>query len=331
MTTPLVSIVLLTYRHEAFVAEAIRSLLKQDWPNFEIIIADDGSPDRTSEVIRETLASAQAAVPVRLLLSEVNHGLATNWNRAVEAAAGEVIVASAGDDTSDPERVRRSMELFAADPDCQALYFSCRTMDAEGRTIENPWRPIRQIQRRALDAETLWKGFNFNGATAAYRTRMLRAFGPIDPRCGTEDVSSLVRAQLLGSAVVSPEVLVSWRWHGANLSHGSKVAGVTKALRIKAKLRQARGAYHDGRQLVKDASSAASISKRSSQALAAVRRSGNRICALSRLKFHSLHPRSRWGVLGILVARLLASADVSKAEAIICSVKAVTRRLSAVR
>jgi len=331
MTAPLASIVLLTYRQEAFVEEALRSLLKQDWPNFEIIIADDGSPDRTLEVIGKTLASVQTTVPVRVLSSVVNHGLATNWNRAVEAAAGEVIIASAGDDTSDPERVRRSMELFAADPDCQALYFCCRTIDAQGRIMENPWRPLHQIQRRALDAVTLWKGFYFNGATAAYRTSMLRAFGPIDPRCGTEDVSSVVRAQLLGSAVVYPEVLVNWRWHGANLSHGSQAAGVTKALKIKAKLRQARGAHHDGRQLVKDAASAASISTRSSQALATVRRSGNRISVLNRLKFHSLHPRSRWSVLGVLVFRLLACADVSKVEGVICSAKAVARRLSVAR
>lgn len=331
MTTALASIVLLTYKHEAFVNEALRSLLNQDWPNFEIIIADDGSPDRTLEVIRNTLVSAQTTIPIRVLPSGMNLGLASNWNRAVEAAAGDVIIAAAGDDTSDQGRVRRAMELFSADLDCQALYFSCRTMDAYGQILENPWRPVRKIQRRALDAGTLWKGFYFNGATAAYRTSMLRAFGPIDHRCGTEDVSSVVRAQLVGSAVVHPEVLVSWRWHGANLSHGSQAGGTTKTSKTKAKLRQARGAYHDGRQLVKDAIIAANIGVRSPQTLAAVRSYGNRLSVLSRLKYHSLHPCSRWSVLGALVKKLLLCPDVSKVEAVICSVKAVARRLLAAR
>lgn len=331
MTPPLASIILLTYKQEAFVEEALRSLLAQDWPNFEIIISDDASPDGTLEVVHRTLASVPTSVPVRILSSESNFGLASNWNRAVAAAAGEVIIASAGDDTSDPQRVRRAMELFASDPECQALYFVCRTMGAEGQILENPWRPLHQAQRRSLDSERLWKGFYFNGATAAYRTSMLRAFGPIDPRCGTEDVSAVVRAQMLGSAVVYPDVLVNWRWHGANLSHGSQAGGVAKALKTKAKLRQARGAYHDGRQLVKDATVAASISTRSPQALAAVRRAGNRMSALNRLKFHSLHPRSRWGVMSVLVGRLLTCADVPKAEGVICSVKAVARRLTSAR
>ena len=47
MTPPLASIILLTYKQEAFVEEALRSLLGQDWPNFEIIISDDASPDGT--------------------------------------------------------------------------------------------------------------------------------------------------------------------------------------------------------------------------------------------------------------------------------------------
>ena len=331
MTPPLASIILLTYKQEAFVEEALRSLLAQDWPNFEIIISDDASPDGTLEVVHRTLASVPTSVPVRILSSESNFGLASNWNRAVAAAAGEVIIASAGDDTSDPQRIRRAMELFASDPECQALYFVCRTMDAKSQILENPWRPLHQAQRRSLDSERLWKGFYFNGATAAYRTSMLRAFGPIDPRCGTEDVSAVVRAQMLGSAVVYPDVLVNWRWHGANLSHGSQAAGVAKSLKIRAKLRQARGAYHDGRQLAKDATTAASISTRSPQALAAVRRAGNRMSALNRLKFHSLHPRSRWGVMSVLVGRLLTCADVPKAEGVICSVKAVARRLTSAR
>ena len=328
MTPPLASIILLTYKQEAFVEEALRSLLGQDWPNFEIIISDDASPDGTLDVVRRTLASVPTCVPVRILSSESNFGLAANWNRAVAAAAGEIIIAAAGDDTSDPGRVRRAMELFASDPECQALYFGCRTMDAKGQILENPWRPLHQTQRRSLDAASLWNGFYFNGATAAYRTRLLRAFGPIDPRCGTEDVSAVVRAQMLGSAVVHPQVLVSWRWHGANLSHGSQTAGLTKATRLKIKLRQARGAYYDGRQLVKDAVTAIEISIRTPVALASVQRAGNRMAALNRLRYHSLHPCSRWGVLCFLAYRLLVSPDVTFSEGIKCGLKAMLRRFT---
>lgn len=306
MTTPLASIIMLTYKQEAFVEEALRSMLKQDWPNFEIIIADDGSPDRTLDVIRRTLASAGCVAPVRLLPSEMNRGLATNWNRAVAAASGEVIIAAAGDDVSDPQRVRRAMELFAEDPQCQALYFGCRTMDAHGQILENPRHPLRWPQRRSLDAANLWKGFYFNGATAAYRTSMLRLFGPIDHRCGTEDVSAVVRAQMLGSAVVYPEVLVSWRRHAASLSLRSS-SGLAGRL---SKLRRARGGYHDAQQVKKDILRSVDLSLRTAADVRGALREAAVMYHQNRIKYHLLHPRRRATVVLGTIRRLLADAQV---------------------
>jgi glycosyltransferase involved in cell wall biosynthesis len=51
MTEPLVSVVMGTYNHAGFVAEAIASVLMQDFMDFEFLIADDGSTDRTAEIV----------------------------------------------------------------------------------------------------------------------------------------------------------------------------------------------------------------------------------------------------------------------------------------
>ena len=306
MTTPLASIILLTYKQEAFVEEALRSLLCQDWSNFEIIVSDDASPDGTLDVVRRTIASTRTCVPIRILPSESNLGVAANWNRAVAAASGEVIIAAAGDDASDPQRVRRAMELFASDPDCQALYFSCRTMDAHGKILENPRRPLHRAQRRSLDVASLWKGFYFNGATAAYRTSLLRLFGPIDPRCGTEDVSGVVRAQMLGSAVVHPEVLVSWRRHSASLSFRSP-SGSAGWL---SKLRRARGAYRDAQQIRKDILRSVELSMRTAVKVKGALREAAVMYHQNRIKYHLLHPRRRAPVVLSMIARLLAESQI---------------------
>lgn len=300
MTVPLASIILLTYKQEAFVEDALRSLLCQNWPNFEIIISDDASPDATLEVIRRTLASSSIRVPIRILTSEFNLGVAANWNRAVAAALGEIIVAAAGDDTSDSERVRRAMELFASDPDCQALYFGCRTMDAHGQILENPRHRLERVQRRSLDVAKLWKGFYFNGATAAYRTSLLRLFGPIDHRCGTEDVSAVVRAQMIGSAVVYPEVLVSWRRHPASLSFRSSRGN----FRWLAKLRRARGGYRDAQQISKDILQAVSLSIRTPQEVRGALVEATFMYHQNRIKYHLLHPRRRTTVVLSMIWKL---------------------------
>jgi GT2 family glycosyltransferase len=324
MTAPLASIVLLTYKQEAFVEEALRSLLCQDWPNFEIIISDDASPDGTLDVVRKTLASAPTRVHVRILSSESNLGVAASWNRAVAAASGEVIVAAAGDDTSDSERVRRAMELFASDLHCQALYFNCRTMDAHGQILENPRRPLRRAQRRSLDAEHLWKGFYFNGATAAYRTSLLRLFGPIDPRCGTEDVSAVVRAQMLGSAVVYPEVLVSWRRHSASLSFRS-LSGSAGWL---SKFRRARGAYRDAQQIRKDILRSVELSMRTGVMVKAALREAAVMYHQNRIKYHLLHPRRRAPVVLGMIARLLTEAQIPLPIRVVLAAKRLCGLLS---
>jgi glycosyltransferase involved in cell wall biosynthesis len=313
----LASIVLLTYRQEAFVEEALRSLLKQDWPNFEIIISDDASPDGTLDVVRRTLASAPTRVPVRILSSESNLGVAANWNRAVSEALGEVIIAAAGDDTSDLERVRRAMELFASDSYCQALYFDCRTMDVNGKILQNSRYPLHQVQRRSLDAANLWKGFYFNGATAAYRTSLLRLFGPIDPRCGTEDVSGVVRAQMLGSAVVYPEVLVSWRRHSASLSFRSSSGSAGRL----SKLRRARGAYRDAQQIRKDILRSVELSIRTAVKVKGALREVTLMYHQNRIKYHLLHPRRRALVVISMIARLLAEAQIPFPTRVVLAVK----------
>ncbi|NJO00518.1 MAG: glycosyltransferase [Bacteroidia bacterium] len=55
MTSPLVSVICLCYNHEAFVEEALVSVLFQEYPNFEIIIVDDASPDHSAERIEKFL------------------------------------------------------------------------------------------------------------------------------------------------------------------------------------------------------------------------------------------------------------------------------------
>ena len=54
---PLISLILLCYNHEKFVAEAVASVLSQRYSPLEIVIIDDGSPDRTAEIIEGSLAA----------------------------------------------------------------------------------------------------------------------------------------------------------------------------------------------------------------------------------------------------------------------------------
>ena len=107
MTLLTVSVVFLSYKQERFVEEALRAALAQDVPEFELIIADDASPDGTWAVIESVLAEPiRPGIRVKSLRQPKNLGILGNFNAALAMATGEIFVLMAGDDVSYPSRAK---------------------------------------------------------------------------------------------------------------------------------------------------------------------------------------------------------------------------------
>jgi glycosyltransferase involved in cell wall biosynthesis len=88
MTDPFVSICIPTYNGERFLKECIDSCIDQTYPNYEIIVCDDGSSDGTVSMIEKYAATSNK---IRLFKNEKNLGLVGNWNNCVEKARGKWI------------------------------------------------------------------------------------------------------------------------------------------------------------------------------------------------------------------------------------------------
>lgn len=118
METPLVSVCMTTYNHEAFIAQAIESVLMQQTPfDVELVVGEDASTDRT----RAVCADYAARYPdrIRLLAASRNVGWRANYRRTFEACRGRWVAYLDGDDYwSDPHKLRRQVELMEADPAC---------------------------------------------------------------------------------------------------------------------------------------------------------------------------------------------------------------------
>ncbi len=221
---PTVSVILLTYNQEAFVAEAVRSWLRQDLPVFELVLSDDASTDRTRDVIEAELAR-HPATQVRVVRAHrpSNVGVLANVNAAMAACTGDIIVAAAGDDVSEPARLRLTAEIFAADPTVQAVVANCQKIDADGRLLGSP--SLRHATGRYSydqSARDLYARSPVCGASAAYRAELFRDFGPMQPGSHGEDNCFWLRALLRGAVYYDRRPLVRWRQHGANLSNYSE-------------------------------------------------------------------------------------------------------------
>ncbi len=111
MAKPFVSVLIDTYNHERFIEKAIVSVLEQDFPaaEREILVVDDGSSDRTPEIIRKFEPH------VRLLRKE-NGGQASAFNAGIPECKGEIVAFLDGDDWWAPKKLTSVVRAMAAAP-----------------------------------------------------------------------------------------------------------------------------------------------------------------------------------------------------------------------
>lgn len=96
---PLLSVIMITYNHAKYIREAIESILTQTYQNFELVIVDDGSTDRTSQII------SRFADQRIIKLKQRNNGPSSALNEGIKKSHGEYIALMSGDDLSLPTRL----------------------------------------------------------------------------------------------------------------------------------------------------------------------------------------------------------------------------------
>jgi glycosyltransferase involved in cell wall biosynthesis len=130
--TPRVSVGLPVYNGETYLEEALDSLLAQTYSDFELIISDNASTDRTEKICR---AYAIEHKRIRYFRNEVNIGGALNHNRVFELSRGEYFMWAGHDDLRAPEYLQRCVEVLDQNPRIVLCYTKTQDIDAEGRSL----------------------------------------------------------------------------------------------------------------------------------------------------------------------------------------------------
>ena len=110
---PVVSVVMSVYNAEKYLDAAIRSILEQTYNNFEFIIINDGSNDRSLEIIKKYKNEDDRIV----LISRENRGLISSLNEGIAKARGEYIVRMDADDISLPFRIEKQLQVMEHEKD----------------------------------------------------------------------------------------------------------------------------------------------------------------------------------------------------------------------
>ena len=110
MALPTVSFLLTAYQHAAFVGDAVRCVLAQDYQPLEIILSDDASSDGTFDIIEKVASEYQGAHAVVVNRNAENLGEPEHVNKLVGLARGNILIMGHGDDLAMPQRTRRLVE-----------------------------------------------------------------------------------------------------------------------------------------------------------------------------------------------------------------------------
>jgi len=132
---PLVSVVVPVYNVERYVAAAIQSVLDQTYDTFELLLIDDGSPDRSVAICQ------QFTDPRIRLLRQENRGLSGARNTGIREAKGEYVAFLDSDDQWQPQKLRSHVEHLARSPKVGVSFSRSQFMDEQGQlqnAFQNP-------------------------------------------------------------------------------------------------------------------------------------------------------------------------------------------------
>ncbi len=212
----LVSVIMAAYNCEAYVGEAVASVLAQTYQNWELIVVDDASTDRTAEIVQEF---ANRDARVRLLRSERNVGPYPSRNRGIAVARGEFVAILDSDDVARPERFALSVAALRDRPELGLVGGTSWQIDDEGTIAGHPHpkkpRDDAQAHRRVLE-KSRWP---FVSGSCMVRMSVLRQLNGYDEFFRyAGDLDLLLRVSACSRIGFVPEPLVMIRHRAGRIS-----------------------------------------------------------------------------------------------------------------
>jgi len=211
---PFVSVLIDTYNHERFIEEAIVSVLQQDFPaaDREIIVVDDGSTDRTPDIVRKF-------EPQVRLLRKANGGQASAFNAGIPECKGEIVAFLDGDDWWARNKLTLVMEVMANDPALGLVGHGIISVHQDRREQVESLREGFEFKADSVEGARLLRrrGAFLGTSRMAIRARVLCRIGPVPPEIEIQaDEFLFTLAAALACVRILPETLTYYRLHDAN-------------------------------------------------------------------------------------------------------------------
>ena len=179
---PLVSVIIPVYNREAYIEQALDSVLNESYPNLELVVIDDGSTDLSKKIIEQWVACYQNRVSITFVSRE-NHGFISTLNELIGLAKGEYIVKFDSDDYLKNDGILKRYQYLQENPDKLMVIGDCILVDENGQEqYTSAYESIGKADRTLMQSdEGMQKFMLLNGyvpgCTLMARQRVYEKFG----------------------------------------------------------------------------------------------------------------------------------------------------------
>lgn len=205
-----VSVMMPAYNAEAFIAQALESILAQDYENLEVVVCDDASRDGTAGIVLDY--AQRYPNKVKAIINENNLGVTNNCNLSLSHCDGDFVSLFAGDDLMLPGKISKQVAAFQEHPDAVLCYhpveiFNSDTDECLFVTNQLPREDVSNFD------DMLLKGGIPGGCSIMVRKEAIPE-GGYDQRLKTvSDWLFFLEISLRGPVIKVPEVLGRYRKH----------------------------------------------------------------------------------------------------------------------
>jgi glycosyltransferase EpsE len=203
---PRISVVMGVYNTKQYVTEAVESILKQTYKDFEFIIIDDASTDGTSEALKKI---AEKDKRIKLFRNKKNLGLTKNLNIGLRKAKGEFIARMDADDVSLPNRFATEVEFLDKHPDIALVGTWADVINSEGKVISD----IKYVTDHNAIRRNMTERSQIIHPSVMFRKSIVKKAGFYDEKLRTaQDYEYFARVMSQFKVANIPKKVFKYRW-----------------------------------------------------------------------------------------------------------------------
>lgn len=213
----LVSVCLITYKQEEYIAEAIESIFRQQTGfSFELIIGEDNSPDSTRQICQQY--ADKYPDQIRLLPGEKNLGMLKNFMRTIAAACGKYIAFLEGDDYwTDPRKLQKQVDFLEQNPGYSICFHNVQVKSIK-KGIEGEWLFHKSLEKTVFTTEDLLRQWFIPSASVVFVNYPDLELPSWFSFCKSGDIPFLLLLSLRGKIKYIDETMAVYRVHEKGIS-----------------------------------------------------------------------------------------------------------------